>query len=147
MGSTDKFHSSTLFASAEFHPSAPWGALRARASPSAKQKCVSSKGHWKWVSESPCAATKLTAASIKEHSKPFPDAFKQMAPSRFFGYRQNPNMLHKRIRSSIAHKKLMQHIENINPKYASYTGWKSSTGGVSDALSSLAPTWKNILPL
>lgn len=107
----------------------PWGALRARACPSAKEKCVCSKGHWKWVSESPCAAKELMAASIKEHSKLFPDAFKQIAPFSFFGYSQNPNMLHKRVKSSAAHEKLLQHIENINlKKNASYTGWKSSTG-------------------
>lgn len=111
----------------------PWGTLRARACPSAKQEWVWSKGHWKWVSTSPCAATEHMAASIKEHSKPFPDIFKQISQRSFFGYSQNPNTPHKRIKSSTAHEKLMQHMNNINTKRGSYTGCD-----IRDSLSSLA---------
>lgn len=77
------------------------------------------------------------AASIRENSKPFPDAFKQISPSGFFGCSQNPNMRHKRIKSSAGHEKLMQHIKNISPKCGSYTGWNSSTGDGRDSFPSL----------
>lgn len=115
----------------------PSGALRARMCPPTKKKWVCSKGHWKWVSESPCAATEPHGYKYQRAQQDFSRRFQTNFTITSLWFSQNPNMLHKRIKSSTAHEKLMQHIKNINPKYGFYSGRNSSTGDVRDSFPSL----------
>lgn len=105
--------------------------------PPTKKKWVCSKGHWKWVSESPCAATEPHGYKYQRAQQDFSRRFQTNFTITSLWFSQNPNMLHKRIKSSTAHEKLMQHIKNINPKYGFYSGRNSSIGDVRDSFPSL----------
>lgn len=83
----------------------------------------------KRVSDSLCSWRSLVTAIVREYSKLFPYAFKQISQLCFFGRSQTCSVI--RIKISIVNEKLVQHIKNINPKCVFYTGWNSSTGDFS----------------